>query len=168
MKELEINIEYKKLHFDDLIYIFYSLKNATQKFYDNDEYWYDDKLCTYISNKIQIDKEDYYKSIAKIKQIIKKSISYEIIDFLPGSIKIKATFVISGTTLIPLITTLSLPAGMTMAVLVGLANLYYSEHEEEFDMKIRQLRGRWYRESEKRKDRGVVFHIAKNTKNPKI
>jgi hypothetical protein len=39
---LEIDIGYKKLYFDDLVYVLHSLKTATQKFYDSDEYWFDE------------------------------------------------------------------------------------------------------------------------------
>jgi len=162
MREITIKIEYEKLYFDDLIYVFNSLIRTTIQFYEKEEYWYDDAVYNYLlEHDIKIAKDEYYKSIPALKKIIQKSITYQIIEFSKGSIRIKSMFVIVETALVPLISAINLPAGITISVITELAGLIYSEHEKDFDDRINKLKSRWETQSTKkgRKERKIIFRI---------
>jgi len=165
MKNIEFKIEYEKLFFDDIMYVFKTIKNTSKKFYSIDENWHKtEKYVEFLKeNNIEINNEDFLRAIPIIQKIISRGLTYEIKSFEQGSIKIKGLFVISDSALIPILSAVNLPVGITVSIITGLALLYYNENEEEYDMKINRLKENWKRTSKKpdRKKRRIEYQMIK-------
>lgn len=164
IKNLEITIEYEQLYFDDILYIFNSLKRMSENFFDKDEFWMDEDIYGYLKEEdIDISKSKYYKLTPHFRKIVKKSLTYQIIEFEKGSLKLKCCFAISEASLVPLVSSVNLPAGLTLGIILGITEQIYDKHEEEFDEKFSKLKSRWKKESHKkgREKRGIYFDIKK-------
>jgi len=164
MKEIEIVIKYEKLYFDDIVYVYKTLKETTQKFFMNEMFWSEDKTYQFfIDRNLKIKKEDINKIIPELKEIVRKGITFEIVEWEKSSLKIKATIALSGHVLVYFSSVVFLPAGLTIELLSDLLLLIYSEHEEEYDIKIKKLLNRWKKASEKedRKQRGISYYIIR-------
>lgn len=139
--ELDITIQYKKLYFDDLNFIFNSIKNATKKFYDQKEIWYNPKIKNYLlSEKIIKDETDYEESVQALKESLKKGLTYEIIEISQGSLRLKCGLAVSGiisANLAP-----SVEIKISIEILTAIAIILYDEYETEYDKIFENLKKR--------------------------
>ncbi|MCX6821988.1 MAG: hypothetical protein NTW30_04390 [Candidatus Aenigmarchaeota archaeon] len=163
MKEIEFQIKYKQLYFDDVIYVFQTLKNTTRNFFMEDKYWLeDDTYQFFLDNNIDIKKEDYYQVIPELKTIIRRGLTFEITEWEKGSLTIKATIAF-GEALVPFVSVINLPSGITIAVLFKLMFDMYSKHEKEYDERIQRLLKNWKKTSKKRdrEQRGIEYYMVR-------
>ena len=166
MDEINISIEYDTLYFEDLIYPLISLKNSTRSFFKKDEYWLNENIYDYLHNEgFELTKEEYYKNAHKFKELVSKSLTFEISELKPGSIRLKVVFAISETALIPILSSINLPVGITIATILGIVHIIYSENEAKYDEMINNLKRNWDRESISKEKRKIKYGLKSKKEN---
>jgi len=165
MKELILKLEYDKLYFDDLMYFLKSLSSTTRNFYNNNEFWFNDKIFDYLNKEklFSVKNDEYYKLLVNLKDCVIKNITYEIIDFSKGSLKIKCWIAIHGGVVAGLNSLENLPVGITIGIITQLLEIIYSHNEKEYDHLIGKLKEKLFKKSKKisQDGRKVGFSVEK-------
>jgi len=159
---MTLEIKYDKLYFDDIVFIFKSLKNRNKIFFTTDKYWVNEDIYKCLkNNNIKIEKEQYDKIIPALKDIIKRSIDFQIENISKGSLIIKISLDVLRTTLVPLISISNLPQGIEIGMILVIINNIYSKYEKEYDNMILEFERNCIKRLSKKKERNIDVKVKK-------